>query len=47
VPVEEVNVEDLCGGIVKSNFNYEDDNGEVTLKFSTKSGMIPKSYGGN
>jgi len=46
MPVEEMNVDDLCGDVMKLNLNGGDD-GEVTPKFSSGSGITLKSGVGN
>jgi len=44
--VEEMNVDDLCGDVMKLNLDDGGD-GEVTSKFSSGSGTTPKFGVGN
>ena len=46
MPAEEMNVDDLCGEVMKLNLDDGGD-GEVTPKFSSGSGTMPKSGVGN
>ena len=46
MPVEEMNVDDLCGDVMKLNLNGGGD-GEMTSKFSSGSGTTPTSRVGN